>query len=76
MKTKEELKEIKKEIDALNKKLGELNEAELAEVTGGDVTSANVVGYPMNNGEILTAGYGGSGSMIHAPTFDKDNLPD
>ena len=35
MKTKEELNAIKNEIDTLNKKLAELNEEELAQVTGG-----------------------------------------
>ena len=35
MKTKEELNAIKNEVEALNKKLSELNEDELKEVTGG-----------------------------------------
>ena len=35
MKTKEELKEIKEEVEALNKKLAELTEEELAQVSGG-----------------------------------------
>ena len=35
MKTKEELEELKEEVENLNKKLYELNEDELAEVTGG-----------------------------------------
>ena len=35
MKTKEELNAIKEEIEALSKKLAELNEEELAEVAGG-----------------------------------------
>ena len=45
MKTREELNALKEEVEALNKKLRELTEAELAQVTGGDVTSSNVVGY-------------------------------
>ncbi len=35
MKTKEELEEIRKEVENLNKKLNELTEEELKEVTGG-----------------------------------------
>ena len=34
-KTKEELNEIKKEVEALNKKLAELTDEELAQVSGG-----------------------------------------
>ena len=35
MKTKEELKALKEEVEALNKKLHELTEEELAQVSGG-----------------------------------------
>ena len=35
MKTKEELKTLKEEVETLNKKLAELTEEELAIVTGG-----------------------------------------
>ena len=35
MKTKEELKALKEEVETLNKKLAELNEEELAQVSGG-----------------------------------------
>ena len=35
MKTKEELNAIKEEVDTLNKKLRELTDEELAQVTGG-----------------------------------------
>ena len=38
MKTKEELTALKKEVEALNKKLAELSEDELAVVTGGAET--------------------------------------
>ena len=37
MKTPEELKALKEEVEALNKKLAELDEDELAEVSGGIV---------------------------------------
>ncbi len=37
MKTKEELNALKKEVETLNKKLAELTEEELAEVTGGAI---------------------------------------
>ena len=36
MKTKEELNALKKEVEALNKKLAELSDEELEQVTGGD----------------------------------------
>lgn len=45
MKTKEELDALKEEVKSLNAKLAELTEEELEEVAGGDVTSANIVGY-------------------------------
>ena len=35
MKTKEDLEELKEEVESLNKKLAELTEDELKEVTGG-----------------------------------------
>ena len=35
MKTKEELNELKEEVETLNEKLHELTEEELAQVTGG-----------------------------------------
>lgn len=38
MKTKEELNELQKEIEDLNKKLAELTEEELVIVTGGTTT--------------------------------------
>ena len=37
MKTKEERNTLKNEVEALNKKLGELNEEELTQVSGGIV---------------------------------------
>ena len=37
MKTKEELKVLKEEVEALSKKLNELSEDELEQVTGGVV---------------------------------------
>ena len=36
MKTKEELNALKEEVETLNKKLHELTEEELAQVSGGD----------------------------------------
>ena len=38
MKTKEELNALKKEVEAMNKKLAELTEEELKQVSGGDRT--------------------------------------
>ena len=40
MKTKEELNALKEEVETLNKKLAELNEEELAQVSGGGSTYA------------------------------------
>ena len=37
MKTKEELNTLKEEVETLNKKLHELTEEELEQVTGGDI---------------------------------------
>ena len=42
MKTKEELKSLKEEVETLNKKLVELTEEELAQVTGGGATQKPV----------------------------------
>ena len=49
MKTKEELNALKNEVKALNKKLAELNEEELAQVTGGSVDDV----YQRYNEDIL-----------------------
>ena len=47
MKTKEELNALKEEVEALNKKLAELTEEELAQVSGGAMlTNHNM---PANN---------------------------
>ena len=42
MKTKEELNALKEEVKALNKKLAELTEEDLAEVTGGQQYDINI----------------------------------
>ena len=42
MKTKEELNALKEEVEALNKKLAELTEEELAQVTGGQQYDINI----------------------------------
>ena len=42
MKTKEELNELKEEVEKLDEKLHELTEEELAQVTGGAVSSFDV----------------------------------
>ena len=39
MMTKEELNALKEEVEALNKKLAELTEEELAQVSGGEVSA-------------------------------------
>ena len=45
MKTQEELNEIKAEVETLNKKLHELSDEELAQVTGGGKVIAAVREY-------------------------------
>ena len=47
MKTKEELNEIKEEIERLDKKLHELTEEELEQVTGGDNCPVSDVVHPI-----------------------------
>ena len=42
MKTKEELNALKEEVETLNKKLAELTEEELAQVTGGQQYDINI----------------------------------
>ena len=42
MKTKEELNTLKEEVETLNKKLAELTEEELAQVSGGDGPDLNL----------------------------------
>ena len=42
MKTKEELNALKEEVEALNKKLAELTEEELKQVTGGGAFAITV----------------------------------
>ena len=52
MKTKEELNALKEEIEILNKKLHELNDEELAQVTGGDWVYQDIeISLESENGE-------------------------
>ena len=44
MKTKEELNALKEEVETLNKKLAELTEEELAQVSGGEMDFLIVTG--------------------------------
>ena len=55
MKTKEELNALKEEVKALNKKLAELTEEELAEVTGGQQYDINI--YKNNNEDKFTPNF-------------------
>ena len=43
-KTKKELEELKEEVEALDEKLHELTEEELAQVTGGCISQSSTVG--------------------------------
>ena len=52
MKTKEELNALKEEVKTLNKKLNELNDEELAQVTGGDWVYQDIeISLESENGE-------------------------
>ena len=60
MKTKEELNALKEEVETLNKKLAELTEEELTQVTGGKTginsqISAICIGISDKNGEMKAA---------------------
>ena len=60
MKTKEELNALKEEVEILNKKLHELTEDELEQVTGGQTginsqISAICIGISDKNGEMKAA---------------------
>ena len=57
MKTKEELNALKEEVEALNKKLDELTEEELAEVVGGWVYRDIENSLESENGEGEKKGY-------------------
>ncbi len=48
MKTKEELNALKEEVETVNKKLAELNEEELAQVSGGIVPPSQREDLPKN----------------------------
>lgn len=51
MKTREELNALKEEVETLNKKLAELTDEELAQVTGGSSTVA--LGYQATGGAFI-----------------------
>ena len=44
MKSKEELNALKEEVETLNKKLSELSEEELAQVSGGGLPGSSKIG--------------------------------
>ena len=54
MKTKEELNALKEEVEALNKKLHELTDDELAQVTGGQYPSGTTYGDFLTYGSGIT----------------------
>ena len=66
MKTEEELNALKEEVETLSKKLCELNEEELAQVTGGVAASALAVagGKALSMG--LAGAYAGSSAAAEA----------
>ena len=66
MKTKEELNALKEEVKALNKKLNELTEDELAQVTGGE-SSAKTVGRGKNGNPTLVLWDESSAGLVSNP---------
>ena len=57
MKTQEELNALKEEVETLNKKLAELTEEELAQVSGGWVYRDIEISLESENGEGEKQGY-------------------
>ena len=59
MKTKEELSELKEEVEILSRKLRELNEDELKQVSGGDIeiTCELILQYIDSGNDRMAAGY-------------------
>ena len=57
MKTKEELNALKEEVEALNRKLHELTEEELTQVSGGAYSKTEFVQneIPIDNTEIVSS---------------------
>ena len=52
MKTKEELNVLKEEVETVSKKLAELNEEELEQVTGGAILVPRMLDYKLPGAEI------------------------
>ena len=69
MKTKEELNVLKEEVEALNKKLHELTEEEIAQVTGGgDIVRVNGEDIAkLNTTEALRGKFVGAVSITKKP---------
>ena len=79
MKTKEELKVLKTELESLNKKLAELSEDELKQVTGGATRPmmgmANpVAGMPKEQAEAIARELGGGKDMGSWRTMSGDEF--
>ena len=62
MKTKEELNALKEEVETLNKKLAELTEEELAQVSGGVLPASRERVRVLPGDEIAHGNYGGTGA--------------
>ena len=71
MKTKEELNALKEEVEALNRKLRELTEEELAQVTGG-FESVGGGKYNFYNGETFIKN---RGNLQFVVIGDHENVP-
>ena len=67
MKTKEELNALKKEVEALNKKLAELSEEELSQVSGGGMSVTIVFTFVTGIDKASRTIHGDNGNYVYTP---------
>ena len=67
MKTKEELNALKKEVEALNKKLAELSEEELSQVSGGGMSVTIVFTFVTGIDKASRTIHGNNGNYVYTP---------
>ena len=67
MKTKEELNALKKEVESLNKKLAELSEEELSQVSGGGMSVTIVFTFVTGIDKASRTIHGNNGNYVYTP---------
>ena len=67
MKSKEELNALKKEVEALNKKLAELSEEELSQVSGGGMSVTIVFTFVTGIDKASRTIHGNNGNYVYTP---------